>query len=74
MAGRRRDRRPAEGRRAPGALSAYFPHSADSTRVPLYTRWTSAEAQQEAAEAGHHDKGYEIFTGTPVVRLTRGRR
>ncbi|MER6806980.1 MULTISPECIES: antibiotic biosynthesis monooxygenase family protein [Streptomyces] len=58
----------------PGAISAHFLHSADGSRVLLYTEWTSVEAHQEAAEAGDHDKGHEIFSGTPGVRLTHGGR
>ncbi|OKJ80050.1 hypothetical protein AMK32_27605 [Streptomyces sp. CB01883] len=60
----RRDRRPVEGRRAPGERWARLRHSADGTRALLYTEWPSGGAHQEAAEAGHHDKGHEIFTGT----------
>lgn len=48
----------------PGQDRAYFRHSADCTRALLYTEWPSDEAHQEAAEAGHHDKGHEIFAGT----------
>lgn len=58
----------------PGAISAHFLHSTDGTRVLLYTEWTSTEAHQEAAEAGDHDKGHEIFSGTPGARLTHGNR
>ncbi|MCC9706596.1 antibiotic biosynthesis monooxygenase [Streptomyces sp. MNU76] len=58
----------------PGAISAHFLHSADGGRVLLYTEWTSIEAHQEAAEAGHHDKGHEIFAATPGVRPTGGGR
>jgi heme-degrading monooxygenase HmoA len=58
----------------PGAISAHFLHSVDGSRVLLYTEWTSAAAHQEAAEAGDHDKGHELFSGTPGVRLTRGGR
>ncbi|MFF5978024.1 hypothetical protein ACFY78_04130 [Streptomyces olindensis] len=58
----------------PGAISAHFLHSVDGSRVLLYTEWTSAEAHQEAAEAGDHDKGHELFSGTPGVRLTHGGR
>lgn len=58
----------------PGAISAHFLHSLDGSRVLLCTEWTSAEAHQEAAEAGDHDKGHELFSGTPGVRLTRGGR
>ncbi|GAA2946141.1 MULTISPECIES: antibiotic biosynthesis monooxygenase [Streptomyces] len=58
----------------PGAISAHFLHSVDGSRVLLYTEWTSAEAHQEAAEAGDHDEGHELFSGTPGVRLTRGGR
>ena len=58
----------------PGAVSAHFLLSADGTRVLLYTEWTSIEAHQEAAEAGDHDKGHEIMSGTPGVRLTGGGR
>ncbi|MFD3735768.1 antibiotic biosynthesis monooxygenase family protein [Streptomyces sp. NPDC058632] len=58
----------------PGAISAHFLHSTDGSRVLLYTEWTSVEAHQEAAEAGDHDKGHEIFSGTPGVRLTHGGR
>jgi heme-degrading monooxygenase HmoA len=58
----------------PGAISAHFLHSVDGSRVLLYTEWTSVEAHQEAAEAGDHDKGHELFSGTPGVRLTRGGR
>ncbi|MEU4484211.1 antibiotic biosynthesis monooxygenase [Streptomyces purpurascens] len=58
----------------PGAISAHFLHSADGSRVLLYTEWTSAEAHQEAAEAGDHDQGHELFSGTPGVRLTHGGR
>ncbi|MFB7929418.1 antibiotic biosynthesis monooxygenase [Streptomyces sp. NPDC056039] len=58
----------------PGAISAHFLHSVDGSRVLLYTEWTSAEAHQEAAEAGGHDKAHELFSGTPGVRLTRGGR
>ncbi|MFC4610461.1 hypothetical protein ACFO9E_22035 [Streptomyces maoxianensis] len=62
------------GRKAghPGAISAHFLHSADGSRVLLYTGWTSVEAHQEAAEAGHHDEGHEIFSSTPGVRPTGG--
>jgi heme-degrading monooxygenase HmoA len=58
----------------PGAVSAHFLHSVDGSRVLLYTEWTSTEAHQEAAEAGDHDKGHELFSGTPGVRLTHGGR
>lgn len=58
----------------PGAISAHFLHSADGSRVLLYTEWTSVEAHQEAAEAGDHDKGHEIFSSTPGVRPTGGGR
>ncbi|MFE7901156.1 hypothetical protein ACFU3E_27365 [Streptomyces sp. NPDC057424] len=58
----------------PGAISAHFLHSADGSRVLLYTEWTGVEAHQEAAEAGDHDHGHEIFSSTPGVRLTHGRR
>ncbi|MFH9003537.1 antibiotic biosynthesis monooxygenase family protein [Streptomyces afghaniensis] len=58
----------------PGAISAHFLHSVDGSRVLLYTEWTSVEAHQEAAEAGDHDKGHELFSGTPGVRLTHGGR
>ncbi|MET9811715.1 hypothetical protein [Streptomyces sp. NPDC006355] len=58
----------------PGAISAHFLHSVDGSRVLLYTEWTSVEAHQEAAEAGDHDQGHEIFSGTPGVRLTHGGR
>jgi heme-degrading monooxygenase HmoA len=58
----------------PGAISAHFLHSADGSRVLLYTEWTSVEAHQAAAEAGDHDQGHEIFSGTPGVRLTHGGR
>ncbi|GAB2891788.1 antibiotic biosynthesis monooxygenase [Streptomyces deserti] len=58
----------------PGAISAHFLHSTDGSRVLLYTEWTSIEAHQEAAEAGDHDKGHEIFSGTPGVRPTGGGR
>ncbi|WP_158101941.1 antibiotic biosynthesis monooxygenase family protein [Streptomyces swartbergensis] len=58
----------------PGAISAHFLHSADGSRVLLCTEWTSVEAHQEAAEAGDHDKGHELFSGTPGVRLTHGGR
>ncbi|KUL26372.1 antibiotic biosynthesis monooxygenase [Streptomyces regalis] len=58
----------------PGAISAHFLHSADGSRVLLYTEWTSVQAHQEAAEAGDHDKGHEIFSQTPGVRLTHGGR
>lgn len=57
-----------------GAISAHFLHSADGSRVLLYTEWTGAEAHQEAAEAGDHDQGHEIFSSTPGVRLTHGGR
>ncbi|MGC9544394.1 antibiotic biosynthesis monooxygenase [Streptomyces sp. UG1] len=67
------DAQPAEGGH-PGAISAHFLHSADGSRVLLYTEWTSVEAHQEAAESGHHDKGHEVFSGTPGVRLTHGGR
>lgn len=58
----------------PGAVSAHFLLSADGTRVLNYTEWTSAEAHQEAADAGGHDKFHEIFSGTPGVRSTHGKR
>ncbi|MFI6371480.1 antibiotic biosynthesis monooxygenase family protein [Streptomyces sp. NPDC050546] len=58
----------------PGAISAHFLHSVDGSRVLLYTEWTSTEAHQEATEAGDHDQGHELFSGTPGVRLTRGGR
>lgn len=58
----------------PGAISAHFLLSTDGTRVLLYTEWTSAEAHHEAAESGAHDQGHEIFSSTPGVRLTHGRR
>ncbi|MET9681970.1 antibiotic biosynthesis monooxygenase family protein [Streptomyces coeruleorubidus] len=58
----------------PGAISAHFLHSLDGSRVLLCTEWTSVEAHQEAAEAGDHDKGHELFSGTPGVRLTHGGR
>ncbi|MCT9145089.1 antibiotic biosynthesis monooxygenase [Streptomyces violarus] len=58
----------------PGAISAHFLHSVDGSRVLLYTEWTSAEAHQEAAEAGDHDQGHELFSETPGVRLTHGGR
>ncbi|MFV0137982.1 hypothetical protein ACLGIH_33220 [Streptomyces sp. HMX87] len=58
----------------PGAISGHFLHSADGSRVLLYTEWTGVEAHQEAAEAGDHDKGHEIFSGTPGVRLIHGGR
>ncbi|MFF7310204.1 antibiotic biosynthesis monooxygenase [Streptomyces sp. NPDC008137] len=58
----------------PGAISAHFLHSVDGSRVLLYTEWTSAEAHQEAAEAGDHDQGHALFSGTPGVRLTHGGR
>ncbi|WP_149827332.1 antibiotic biosynthesis monooxygenase [Streptomyces tailanensis] len=58
----------------PGAISAHFLLSTDGTRVLLYTEWTSTEAHQEAAEAGDHDKGHDIFSSTPGVRLTHGNR
>ncbi len=58
----------------PGAISAHFLLSADGTRVLNYTEWTSAEAHQEAADAGTHDKVHEIFSRTPGVRLTHGKR
>ncbi len=64
---------PSEGGH-PGAISAHFLHSVDGSRVLLYTEWTTAEAHQEAAEAGDHDEGHELFSGTPGVRLTRGGR
>ncbi|MBT2366129.1 antibiotic biosynthesis monooxygenase [Streptomyces sp. ISL-10] len=63
---------PTEGSH-PGALSAHLLLSADGTRVLNYTEWTSAEAHQEAAESGLHDKVHEIFSHTPGVRLTHGR-
>lgn len=63
-----------EGKGHPGAISAYFLLSTDGSRVLLYTEWTSAEAHQEAAEAGAHDAGHEIFSSTPGVRLTHGKR
>ncbi|MBT2378372.1 hypothetical protein J7E90_13685 [Streptomyces sp. ISL-111] len=55
-------------------MSAHFLHSADGSRVLLYTEWTSVEAHQEAAAAGDHDATHEIFAGTPGVRPTRGGR
>ncbi|MGA5442351.1 antibiotic biosynthesis monooxygenase [Streptomyces griseoincarnatus] len=58
----------------PGALSAHFLLSADGTRVLNYTEWTSADAHQEAAASGFHDKVHEIFSRTPGVRLTHGKR
>nr|WP_256362462.1 antibiotic biosynthesis monooxygenase [Streptomyces sp. TRM70350] len=58
----------------PGAISAHFLLSADGTRVLLCAEWTSIEAHQEAAEAGDHDKGHDIMSGTPGVRLTHGGR
>ncbi|MCC9710663.1 antibiotic biosynthesis monooxygenase [Streptomyces sp. MNU76] len=58
----------------PGAISAHFLLSTDGTRVLLYTEWTSIETHQGAAEAGDHDKGHEIMSGTPGVRLTHGGR
>ncbi|MBT2676280.1 antibiotic biosynthesis monooxygenase [Streptomyces sp. ISL-14] len=67
------DVQPEEGGH-PGAISAHFLHSADGSRVLLYTEWTSVQAHQEAAEAGDHDKGHEIFSRTPGVRLTHGGR
>ncbi|MGW0500539.1 antibiotic biosynthesis monooxygenase [Streptomyces sp. NPDC003007] len=57
-----------------GAISAHFLHSADGSRVLLYTEWISVEAHEEAAEAGDHDQGHEIFSSTPGVRLTHGGR
>ncbi|MFF7359237.1 MULTISPECIES: hypothetical protein [Streptomyces] len=56
--------RPRRGGR-PGQDRAHLPHSADGTRALLYAEWPSGEAHQEAAEAGQHDKGHEIFAGTP---------
>ncbi|MER7406023.1 hypothetical protein ABT373_26920 [Streptomyces sp. NPDC000070] len=50
------------------AISVHVRHSSDGSRVLLYTEWSSAEAQHEAAEAGDHEKGHEIFSGTPGVR------
>ncbi|EPJ39074.1 hypothetical protein STAFG_3889 [Streptomyces afghaniensis 772] len=58
----------------PGAISAHFLHSIDGSRVLLYTEWTTVQAHQESAEAGDHDKGHELFSGTPGVRLTHGGR
>ncbi|MFE5958120.1 antibiotic biosynthesis monooxygenase family protein [Streptomyces rubiginosohelvolus] len=58
----------------PGAISAHFLHSADGSRVLLYTEWTSVEAHQEAAAAGDHDGTHAIFADTPGVRFTRGGR
>ncbi|MCC9738472.1 antibiotic biosynthesis monooxygenase [Streptomyces sp. MNU89] len=63
-----------EGGGHPGAISAHFLHSTDGSRVLLYTEWTSIEAHRQAADAGQHDKGHEIFAGTPGVRLTHGGR
>ncbi|MEV8312166.1 antibiotic biosynthesis monooxygenase [Streptomyces flavidovirens] len=56
----------------PGAISAHFLLSTDGSRVLLYTEWTSAEAHEEAAQAGNHDAVHDIFSGTPGVRLTHG--
>jgi heme-degrading monooxygenase HmoA len=58
----------------PGAISAHFLLSEDGTRVLLHTEWTDIEAHREAAEAGDHDAGHEIMSGTPGVRLTHGGR
>ena len=58
----------------PGALDAHFHLSTDGTRILLYTLWASEQAHAEAAEAGTHDGGHEIFSNTPGVRPTYGRR
>ncbi|MGK5500118.1 hypothetical protein [Streptomyces sp. URMC 125] len=64
---------PADGGH-PGAISAHFLLSEDGTRVLLHTEWTGIEAHREAAEAGDHDAGHEIMSGTAGVRLTHGGR
>lgn len=58
----------------PGALGAHFHLSTDGTRVLLYTLWTSEQAHSEAAGSGAHDTEHELFSNTPGVRPTYGRR
>ncbi|AEW97186.1 hypothetical protein SCATT_48150 [Streptantibioticus cattleyicolor NRRL 8057 = DSM 46488] len=60
----RRDRRPAEGRRAAGARPGAPPAQRRRTRALLYTEWPGDEAHREGAAAGHHDKRHEILAGT----------
>ncbi|GGW82951.1 hypothetical protein [Streptomyces caelestis] len=57
----------------PGAVSAHVRHRADGSRVLLYTEWSSAAAHHRPPRRDH-DKGHEIFSGTPGVRFTGGGR
>lgn len=57
----------------PGALSAHFHLSVDSTRVLNYAEWTSLEAHDRAVENAELDEIYRISLETPGVRATRGR-